>query len=147
MPSGAKPKIYAKALVNRVAALYSSGMTQHEVAAEIGISQKIVWNVMRRSGIRSRAAIKRDQLGDKNHKWKGDDASKQAFHRRLYARHGKPTECAVCGTKTAKVFDYANLTGKYHRLDDYAPMCRSCHAVYDGKWKNFLGRCKEVTNA
>jgi hypothetical protein len=102
---------------------------------------------MRRHGIASRAAAKRDQFGTKNHQWKGESASKVAFHRRLYARFGKPSQCSVCGTKTAKAFDYANLTGKYHRLDDYAPMCRSCHWVYDGKWKNFLGRRKEVTNA
>lgn len=147
MPAGAKPKVYPRKLVAKVRALYESGMTQHEVAIATGLTQKVVWNLMRRSGIAARVAAKRDQYGVNNASWKGDSATRVAFHRRLYAKHGKPVQCSVCGTRTARVYDYANLTGKYHDLNDYAPMCRSCHSVYDGKWKNFFRGRKEVTNA
>ena len=92
---------------------------------------------MRRSGIAARVAAKRNQIGEANHSWKGDDAGKQAFHRRLYARFGKPCACQVCGTKDpAKSYDYANLTGRYEDLEDYTPMCRSCHWRYDKKILN-----------
>jgi hypothetical protein len=64
------------------------------------------------------------------------DASNDAFHRRLYSRHGKPCKCAKCGTATARHYDYANLTGRYEDVDDYAPMCRSCHWKFDAKINN-----------
>jgi hypothetical protein len=137
MPRGAKPKQYPAEIVSRVAALYADGRTQDEVAKAMGLSQKVVWNVMRRSGIAARVAAKRNQIGEANHSWKGDGAGKQAFHRRLYARFGKPCACQVCGTKDpAKSYDYANLTGHYEDLADYAPMCRSCHWRYDKKVLN-----------
>jgi hypothetical protein len=39
MPSGAKPKIYPADLVSRVQALYADGLTQAEVALEVGGGQ------------------------------------------------------------------------------------------------------------
>ena len=137
MPSGQKPKVYPPELVERVEALYAGGMTQGEVAEAVGLTQKVVWNVMRRHGIAARVAAKRDQWGEANHSWRGDEASKYAFHRRLYSRHGKPSKCSQCGTTEAEHYDYANLTGHYEDLNDYAPMCRSCHWKYDEKHKNF----------
>ena len=69
--------------------------------------------------------------------WKGDDASKQAFHRRLYSRFGKPVKCTVCGTTDKlKSYDYANLSGEYGDLNDYSAMCRTCHWKYDNKILN-----------
>jgi len=137
MSRGAKQKQYPPDLVSRVAVLYAFGKTQVEIAEEVGLTQKVVWNLMRRSGISARVAAKRNQFGDANHAWKGNAAGKQAFHRRLYARHGKPSDCQVCGTSDpGKSYDYANLTGRYEDLTDYMPMCRSCHWKYDKKILN-----------
>ena len=134
MPSGAKPKIYPPELVERVASLYHGGKTQHEIAREVGISQKVIWNVMRRHGIKARVAAKRNQLGPANSSWRGDLAGYHAFHRRLYAKFGKPKSCSVCGSAdTARSYDYANLTGRYQDIEDFAAMCRSCHWKYDDK--------------
>jgi len=66
-----KPKVYPADMVERVRDLYGSGMTQVEVAAELGVSQKVVWNLMRNHGITARPRIKRDQAGPKNDTWKG----------------------------------------------------------------------------
>lgn len=141
MPRGAKPKAYDAALVERVRSLYEQGQTQAEVAFTLGLTQKVVWNIMRRHSIAARAATPRDQWGKNNPAWKGDGAGKQALHRRLYARFGKPNRCSQCGTTEATYYDYANLTGRYEDLSDYAPMCRSCHATYDSKHLNFVGGC------
>lgn len=122
--------------INQLSKLYSEGDTQSEIAKKLGVSQKSVHKAMKRHGLKTRVAAKRDQFGENNHMWKGDNATKQAFHRRLYSRFGKPTECSQCGTNEADNYDYANLTGKYEDLDDYAPMCRSCHWKYDDKIKN-----------
>jgi hypothetical protein len=139
MPRGARPKIYDAELVQSISQLYAVGMTQKEIAEARGVSQKVIWNVMRRHNLIARAAIPRDQSGEANANWKGDEAGKQAFHRRLYSSFGKPTKCSQCGTTEAKHYDYANLNGRYEDLDDYAPMCRSCHAKYDEQHLKFKG--------
>ena len=136
MPRGAKPKTYPQNMVIAVRSLYENGATQDEVARKIGTSQKVVFNLMRRHGIKSRVAKKRNQWGENNQSWKGDNASKYAFHRRLYSRFGKPTKCSQCGTEESEHYDYANLTGHYEDINDYAPMCRSCHWKYDDKINN-----------
>jgi hypothetical protein len=147
MPRGRKPKVYDAALVLRVRALYGGGKTQAEIARQLGKSQKVIWNIMRRHNIKARTAAKRDQWGENNHAWKGDSASKYAFHRRLYSRLGKPKKCSVCGTEQARHYDYANLTGKYQDISDYAPMCRSCHWKYDDKITNIRWVAERRENA
>ena len=136
MPSGQKPKVYDARTVQAVAQFYASGKTQAEVGAALGLSQKVIWNLMRRHSLPRRTAAKRNQTGENNSYWKGNKAGKQAFHKRLYARFGKPTRCTRCGTTSAKHYDYANLTGHYEDMADYAAMCRSCHWKYDGKISN-----------
>lgn len=133
-------KVYSPALVASVRALYAENKTQAEVAAELGVTQKIVWSLMRRHGIKARAAVVLNYRGSAHHHWKGDAAGKQAFHSRLYTQHGKPGRCSRCGTTTAKRYDYANLTGRYEDPGDYTPMCRSCHSKYDKKYLNFSGQ-------
>ena len=140
MPRGAKPKQYHERFVARVRELYESGLTQSEIAAQIGRSQKVIWNCMRRHGIQARTAAPRNQFGEANANWKGEDAGKQAFHRRLYALHGKPAKCTVCGTTESEHYDYANLSGRYEDINDYASMCRSCHWKYDEKITNITGK-------
>lgn len=122
--------------INKLKELYYSGMTQSEVAFSLGVSQKSVFKAMRRNNITARVAAKRDQYGENNHAWKGENAGYAAFHRRLYSRLGKPSKCSECGTETARNYDYANLSGNYSDMNDYAPMCRSCHWKYDKKIKN-----------
>ena len=137
------PKRYPEATVVTVREMYSRGHTQAEIGVMVGLSQKVVHTLMRHHGIEARVAAKRDQWGEANHAWKGDDASKYAFHRRLYSRHGKPSKCTVCGTTESQHYDYANLTGRYEDLDDYAPMCRSCHWKFDDKVRNITGERRE----
>jgi hypothetical protein len=123
-------------LVDKVRLLYANGKTQTEIAVRLGMSQKGVQGIFRRNGITARVAAKRDQRGPLNSSWKGDRAGYQAMHLRLYAVRGQPFPCSVCGTMTAKAYDWANLTGHYSDLTDYSPMCRSCHRKYDGGVKN-----------
>jgi predicted transcriptional regulator len=120
--------------------LYESGMSQYEVAESMGTTQKVITNLFKRNEYKARTAAKRNQFGDKNHMWKGNLATKHAFHRRLYSRFGKPGHCEICGTsETTRHYDYANISGNYHKATDYAPMCRSCHWKFDDTKKNFKG--------
>lgn len=46
-------------------------MSQSEIALKYGTTQKVVWRAMRKMGIKSRVAAKRNQRGDKNACWRG----------------------------------------------------------------------------
>lgn len=46
-------------------------LSQTEIAARYGTSQKVVWNAMRKLGLVSRKAAKRNQRGPANSSWKG----------------------------------------------------------------------------
>ena len=130
--SGAKPKIDTPALVAQVASLYASGLTQHEVALALGLSQKSVFGIMRRNEITPRVAAKRNQAGPANHSWKGASAGYKALHLRVAVTRGKPSLCSQCGRSDAGVvYDWANLTGRYDDVNDYERMCRPCHRQFD----------------
>ena len=50
---------------------YDLNMTQKEVAAEMGVTQKVVFNYMRRHNLPTRSKAKRNQKGEANSYWKG----------------------------------------------------------------------------
>ena len=56
---------------DKVREMYESGMTQAEIAKELGVSQKVVWRFMLRHGIKARNTAKRNQKGEANSFWKG----------------------------------------------------------------------------
>ena len=142
MPRGALRKVYDPATVERVSALYLAGHTQAEIAPVVGLSQKVVWNIMRRHGVAARVAAKRDQAGAKNHAWKGDEAHYAALHLRVQTSRGAPSRCEHCDTIEARRFEWANLTGKYEDVDDYVRLCVSCHHKMDGHVRNLGGHAK-----
>jgi hypothetical protein len=116
------------------------GMSQTEIAYTLGVTQKRVWKSMQRYGIKARPAIKRNQLGENNGSWKGDNAGYSGFHRRIKEQKGKPHKCEICGTTdVSKTYDWANMTGHYENPDDYKRLCRSCHWKHDLTYLNFKG--------
>jgi hypothetical protein len=107
-------------------------MTQQEIAERHGVTLKIVQTAMRKAGIVPRLAAKRDQYGDRNDSWRGDDAGYKAFHLRLRRLRGCPRKCEVCGTSDPKLrYEWASINGKYDDPADYKRMCRKCHFEYD----------------
>jgi hypothetical protein len=115
-------------LVEAVRQRYEAGASQIEVAHELGISLKVVYRLMLNHHIPRRPQIKREQRGAKNTTWKGAAAGYQALHIRVRVARGSPLICARCGKPA---HDWANLTGRYEDVADYAAMCRSCHRRYD----------------
>jgi site-specific DNA-cytosine methylase len=110
--------------------LYEAGMSQEEVAAELGVKTKVIYGHMKRMGYKCRRAIKRNQRGSRNSAWKGDDASYQAMHLRVQATRGAPSACEHCGA-TEGFFDWASLTKNYADVNDYIRLCRKCHMKMD----------------
>lgn len=112
--------------------MYRSGMTQQGIAEKLGVSQKTVYNHMKRFGIKARPAVAQDQWGERHPQWKGSDASPRALHRRVERRRGKPQYCEECKTTDPSLtYDWANMTGQYDVIEDYWRLCRSCHRKHD----------------
>jgi len=64
--------------------------------------------------------------------WKGDNASYYAIHIWINQHYGSPKYCENCKTKTAKKFEWANISGKYHRdIKDFKRLCVKCHRAFD----------------
>src|SRR3972149_1601888 len=140
MPRGQSPKQYPAEKVRRVAELYESGFTQTEIAKELGTTQKVVWNLMRRHALSRRVAAKRNQRGERNHMWRGREARYKALHLRMQSLRGKPQKCERCGAEgPGRSYDWANQTGRYDDPADYKRLCRSCHWKQDLKYLNLGG--------
>jgi len=112
---------------------HESFMSQAEIGCVYGTTQKVVYSWFKKLGIKSRVPFKRDQKGEKNSSWKGDDATYAALHYRVESLRGKPHFCEACGTMESTRYEWANLTGRYTDVMDYARMCVSCHRKYDSK--------------
>lgn len=122
--------------------LYNLGSTQAEIGQLLGVSQKVVWRFMHNNALPVRRAIKRNQRTTRSSSWKGDKAGYKALHVRVNNAKGKASECSHCGTADPdKTYEWANLSGHYADINDYARLCRSCHRQYDKK------RRLEVSNA
>lgn len=117
---------------------YERKMTQEECAKALNVTTKVIEKFMVRNNMPRRKAVIRPHIVGKLHPhWRGDNVRYKVFHKRLYRLLGNPKKCSVCGTEQAKLYDWANLSGKYEDPKDYKRMCRSCHFKYDGMQKNF----------
>ena len=104
----------------------------NEIAEKLNTTQKVIYNIFKRNNYKCRVAAKRDQFGDKNSSWKGNDVTYSAFHYRVQSKRGVANKCEVCGRSDNKtVYDWANISGNYEDIYDYNMMCRKCHRKYD----------------
>jgi len=70
-------------------------------------------------------------FGENHPQWKGDDIGYIGIHVWLHKKLKKPKECVYCG-EDIKPIEWASISHKAKRdLDDFIPLCRSCHHVYD----------------
>jgi hypothetical protein len=68
--------------------------------------------------------------GDRHGNWRGTQATVTAKHYRIRTIRGNPTTC-IWGCQDSWRYEWANLTGDYDDIWDYAPMCVRCHRRYD----------------
>lgn len=74
-----------------------------------------------------------ERTTNENHpQWKGERPGYFAVHMWIGRHWGKAIECEECGTKSAKRYEWANISGLYHRSrDDWRQLCSSCHHKAD----------------
>ena len=136
-----RPRItYDPAQVAEVRTIYEAGHTMREVSEMTGIGVKVLQRLMPRNGIERRPAIKRNQRGEANSSWRGDEATYQALHLRVRSERGAPVYCSCCGrADQATRYEWANQTGSYTDVADYEPMCCSCHKTFDATRRKLTG--------
>lgn len=81
----------------------------------------------------SESPLCRDCFKEENHfNWKGEEAGYVSLHTWVRSRLGTPSVCFICGTRDANRYEWANISGEYHRdLEDWMRLCKSCHVRYD----------------
>ena len=76
------------------------------------------------------------KVGFDNYCYKGNNATYGSLHKWVKRWKGKPNRCDVCGADDKRMYHWANIDHRYRRiLDDYIPMCVSCHRKYN-KYNN-----------
>lgn len=135
--------------------LYESGLTQKEIATSLGTSQKVIYSRLKAMGFKCRVAAKREQRGDRNDAWRGNEATYAAMHKRVEAVRGKPSQCELCGVAGVEC-EWANQSGNYADVNDYKRLCLPCHRKLDAFRRAACGRStsghvprkrREVTDA
>lgn len=86
--------------------------------------------VLKEKGIQPK--IRSILYGEQHPLWKGDRVSYSGLHYWVGRSLGKPKFCEHCGTKTAKKYEWANLSREYKRdTNDWIRLCKSCHVLFD----------------
>lgn len=112
-------------------------MTQTEIAITLGLTVKRVQTAMKRFGIKSRKATRRNQWGKNNPNWKASNAKYAALHLRVNSLRGQPKKCEECGeTDPKKRYEWASMSGRYEDPNDYRRLCCSCHKKLDNVIRN-----------
>ena len=83
--------------------------------------------------------LKGTRLGEDNPAYKGNEAGLMAIHLFVRARLPKTEYCQICNKNPP--YDLANKSLKYLRdLDDWLWLCRSCHKIFDIRYKSPIDR-------
>lgn len=72
---------------------------------------------------------------EKSVQWRGNKAAYSTIHAWLLRHYGKADHCIseTCIGKS-KLYEWALIKGRAHdhKIENYQPMCKSCHRIYDG---------------
>jgi hypothetical protein len=134
---GSLPTIDPPELIEQVRRLYvDEGLTQRQVAAKIGIGRMVVRRILTRNDIPMRSTYDYpDRLrGSNNGRWRTDNLRYDTLHARVYSVRGRPIGCTKCSQNDPdRRYEWANLTGDYENVQDYARMCVPCHRDFDAQ--------------
>lgn len=71
--------------------------------------------------------------GEANPNWAGDDVGYDGLHKRVYKERGRAADyiCQRSDETCKGPMHWANVSGRYEGIEDFAPMCQSHHFRYD----------------
>ena len=135
-----KPKSkreYPPEIIEKACSMYEGGMTVAEIMEVFPKGFK-VQVILERYLPTRRTSARRDQRGELNHMWKGEDAGYKALHLRVRTERGKPEFCEACNSTTLRT-EWANISGDYADTNDYLSLCLKCHRLLDAARRRYLG--------
>lgn len=105
--------LIARIDVDKAIRLYEAGMSQDEVAVELGTSQKVIANAFRRRGYVSRPPVKRNQWRGNNSNWRGGRTTHEGYaliykpgHHRARANGYVPEHILIAEKKLGRRLRY-----------------------------------------
>ncbi|MFA5185360.1 MAG: hypothetical protein WC551_02645 [Patescibacteria group bacterium] len=103
---------------------------RYEVTAEI--REKMRQSALNRDDRKRLASMPR---GRNHWAWQENPNNLLTLHKRLHRRYGKAKNFTCEKCKLRQAHDWANMTGNYtDNIEDYLPLCRSCHVSLDKNW-------------
>lgn len=77
--------------------------------------------------------------GSRAWNWMGEKVLYRGLHKWVRDHKEGGEKCEICGSKIH--IDLANISGKYDRdISDWRYLCRKCHMISDGRYKELLRR-------
>lgn len=130
---------------DQVQSLYDSGMTQAEIAEKLGVTQKVVFGFMKRSGIKARTAAKRNQIGENNSFWRGGETKTEKGYI-LVKSHGHPRAKGPGWYVQLHVLTLEDHIGRYLKwFGPSHPETEVCHHKNEDKTDNRIENLELMT--
>ncbi len=123
--------------IERVRALYESGLSMQEVADIEGVDGVTVGSFLERNDIK-----KRPPSGPDSGRWI-EDISYVGAHARVKRERGSATTCAKCGTNEGRI-EWAHMSDDLAALEDFTEMCVPCHRAHDAAERRRLKRTRRT---
>jgi hypothetical protein len=102
---------------------------------------KISWN-KNKTGLQRawNKGLKGFMANEKNASWKGEEVGYRGLHNWIQRALGKINECVYCGIESwEKRIEWASISHQAKRdLDDFIPLCITCHRNYDKQGRRNL---------
>jgi 5-methylcytosine-specific restriction endonuclease McrA len=83
-----------------------------------------------------REKIRESKLGERNPRWKGDDATEKSGRQRAVRKYDI-AQCEHCGAK-ATDRHHKDRNTKNNAPDNIQRLCRSCHMIVDGRMEKLI---------
>jgi len=106
------------------------GKTSTELGKEQNVSHKTILYWLEKYNIPRRHPAHKENKGENNYFWSGDNVSYAGLHHWLEVNKPKTGICDICNKY--KKTTYANISGEYRRdINDFGELCYSCHCLFD----------------
>lgn len=107
----------------------------HELPAEVKPTmsrEEVTANLL--AWVKKNGPWNKGKKGTPARKWKeGKDLHYGTFHKRVAKKRGKANHCERCDVKGVRKYEWANISGNYHDVNDYIQLCVSCHRKFDNE--------------
>jgi hypothetical protein len=121
------------------AAHFQEGLSKKAMIAKFGVTVGALDRMLSHYGIKLDLKISYTR---KERCYTATHLNSMTAHKRVMRARGSASThgCSQCWRADSGVrYEWANLTGNYADVEDYAPMCSKCHGAYDSMRRRLTG--------